>query len=93
MAQSSTTDIFQTTIPVEVRRALKLRPRQRVPCEICADGSAVMRPAPAVDELFGNVRVTSVRLGVLKKKSKQRKKGWRVKQPANRVDERFQVSG
>lgn len=57
MTQSTITDKFQTTIPVEVRRALKLRPRQRVSYEICADGSAVIRSAPGLEELFGSVKV------------------------------------
>ncbi|MDB6040462.1 MAG: hypothetical protein JWM99_4303, partial [Verrucomicrobiales bacterium] len=44
MAQSTITDKFQTTIPLEVREALKLSPRQRVSYEVRSDGSAVMRP-------------------------------------------------
>lgn len=57
MMQSTITDKFQTTIPVEVRRALKLKPRQRVSYEIRADGSAVLRPAPGLDELFGSIKI------------------------------------
>ena len=57
MAQSTITDKFQTTIPLEVRLALKLRPRQRVSYEVRGDGSAVMRPAPGLNELFGSLRL------------------------------------
>jgi bifunctional DNA-binding transcriptional regulator/antitoxin component of YhaV-PrlF toxin-antitoxin module len=57
MAQSTITDKFQTTIPLEVRLALKLRPRQRVSYEVRADGSAIMRPAPGLDELFGSLKI------------------------------------
>jgi bifunctional DNA-binding transcriptional regulator/antitoxin component of YhaV-PrlF toxin-antitoxin module len=57
MAQSTITDKFQTTIPVEVRLALNLRPRQRVSYEVRGDGSAVMRPAPGLDQLFGSVKL------------------------------------
>ena len=57
MAQSTITDKFQTTIPLEVRRALKLKPRQRVSYEVRGDGSAVMRPAPGLDELFGRLKL------------------------------------
>lgn len=57
MVQSTITDKFQTTIPVEVRVALKLKPRQRVTYELRPDGSAVIRPQPELDELFGSVRI------------------------------------
>ena len=55
MAQSTITDRFQTTIPLEVRLALKLEPRQCVSYEVRADGSAVIRPVPRLDELFGSL--------------------------------------
>jgi bifunctional DNA-binding transcriptional regulator/antitoxin component of YhaV-PrlF toxin-antitoxin module len=57
MPQSTITDKYQTTIPLEVRRALKLSPRQRVSYEVRPDGSAVMRPVPRLDELFGSVKL------------------------------------
>ena len=57
MTQSTITEKFQTTIPLEVRRALKLAPRQRVSYEVRPDGSAVMRPVPSLDELFGSVKL------------------------------------
>jgi bifunctional DNA-binding transcriptional regulator/antitoxin component of YhaV-PrlF toxin-antitoxin module len=55
MGQSTITDRFQTTIPLDVREALKLKPRQRVSYEVRADGSAIIRPIPALDELFGSL--------------------------------------
>jgi bifunctional DNA-binding transcriptional regulator/antitoxin component of YhaV-PrlF toxin-antitoxin module len=57
MTQSTITDKFQTTIPLEVRQALRLSPRQRVSYEVRADGSAVIRPVPQLDELFGSVKL------------------------------------
>jgi len=57
MTQSTITDKFQTTIPLEVRQALKLSPRQRVSYELRADGSAVIRPVPGIDELFGSLKL------------------------------------
>ena len=57
MAQSTITDKFQTTIPLDVREALKLRPRQRVSYEVRPDGSAVLRPVPPLDDLFGSVKL------------------------------------
>jgi bifunctional DNA-binding transcriptional regulator/antitoxin component of YhaV-PrlF toxin-antitoxin module len=55
MTQSTITDRFQTTIPLDVREALKLKPRQRVSYEVRPDGSAVIRPVPRLDDLFGSV--------------------------------------
>ena len=43
------------SIPSEVRQALKLAPRQRVSYELRPDGSAVIRPVPGLDELFGSL--------------------------------------
>ena len=57
MTQSTLTDKFQTTIPLKVRRALKLSPRQKIAYEVRPDGTAVMRPVPSLDELFGSVKV------------------------------------
>jgi len=57
MTQSTITDRFQTTIPLVVRKALKLKPRQRVSYAVQPDGSAVMRPVPQLDGLFGSVKL------------------------------------
>jgi bifunctional DNA-binding transcriptional regulator/antitoxin component of YhaV-PrlF toxin-antitoxin module len=57
MTQSTITDKFQTTIPLDVREALKLKPRQKVSYEVRPDGSAVLRPVPRLDELFGSVKL------------------------------------
>jgi len=57
MAQSTITDKFQTTIPVEVRLALNLKPRQRVSYEVKPDGSAVLRAEPGLDALFGSLKI------------------------------------
>ena len=56
MTQSTITEKFQTTIPLEVRLALKLKPRQRVSYELQADGTAILRPEPGLDELFGSLK-------------------------------------
>ena len=56
MTQSTITDKFQTTIPREVREALGLKPQQRISYELRADGSAILRPEPALDKLFGSLK-------------------------------------
>ena len=55
--QSTVTDKFQTTISREVRAALKLLPRQRLSYELRGDGSAILRPVPHVDTLFGSIKL------------------------------------
>jgi bifunctional DNA-binding transcriptional regulator/antitoxin component of YhaV-PrlF toxin-antitoxin module len=57
MTQSTITDKFQTTIPLEVRRALKLSPRQKVSYQVQTDGSVIVRPVPGLDDLFGSVKL------------------------------------
>jgi bifunctional DNA-binding transcriptional regulator/antitoxin component of YhaV-PrlF toxin-antitoxin module len=57
MTHSTITDKFQTTIPLDVRQALKLKPRQRVSYEVRPDGSAVLRPVAQLDKLFGSVKL------------------------------------
>src|SRR5438132_1588051 len=57
MTHSTITDKFQTTIPLQVRRALKLKARQRVSYELRPDGSVLLRPAPGIAELFGSIKL------------------------------------
>lgn len=57
MTQSTVTDKFQTTIPREVRLALNLLPRQRLSYELRRDGSAILRPVPHMDTLFGSIKL------------------------------------
>ena len=48
---------FRTTVPLRVRGALKLKPRQRISYELRPDGSTVIRPVPHLDELFGSIKI------------------------------------
>jgi bifunctional DNA-binding transcriptional regulator/antitoxin component of YhaV-PrlF toxin-antitoxin module len=57
VTQSTITDKFQTTIPLAVREALQLKPRQRVSYEVRPDRTVVMRPIPQLDGLFGSVKL------------------------------------
>jgi len=56
MSQSTITEKFQTTIPLKVRKALNLAPHQKVAYELRPDGSAIMRPVPQLEELFGSLK-------------------------------------
>jgi bifunctional DNA-binding transcriptional regulator/antitoxin component of YhaV-PrlF toxin-antitoxin module len=68
MSQSTITEKFQTTIPLEVRRALKLAPHQKVAYELRPDGSAVMRPVPGLDALFGSLKLKKPAAGIHEEK-------------------------
>jgi bifunctional DNA-binding transcriptional regulator/antitoxin component of YhaV-PrlF toxin-antitoxin module len=56
MLQSTLTDRFQTTIPLEVRQALNLVPHQRIAYEVRSDGSVLLRAVPHLDSLFGSLK-------------------------------------
>lgn len=73
MTQSTITDRFQTTIPQDVREALKLKPRQRVSYEVRPDGSAIIRPVPRLDELFGSVKLGKPVASIRQEKEAARK--------------------
>ena len=53
MIKSTLTDKWQTTIPAEVRKALHLKPRQRLIYEL-VDGAVLMKPQPeTLKDLYG----------------------------------------
>ncbi len=56
MAQFTVTEKFKTTIPLEVRKALKLSAHQKISYEVRKDGTAIIRPLPGLDELFGSLK-------------------------------------
>lgn len=56
MAISTLTDKGQTTVPQQIRDALKMRPRQRLTWAIQEDGSAVVRPQRSALDLFGSLK-------------------------------------
>jgi antitoxin PrlF len=56
MSTSTLTDKGQTTVPQEIRDALKVKPRQRLTWSLRADGTAVVRPQPSALELFGSLK-------------------------------------
>ena len=75
MTQSTITDKFQTTIPLEIRRALKLSPRQKVSYQVQADGSAILRPVPGLDELFGSIKIKRP-VGSIREEKQAAREGW-----------------
>jgi len=56
MAISTLTIKGQTTVPLEIREALKVKPRQRLNWSLREDGAAVVRPQTSVLELFGSLK-------------------------------------
>jgi antitoxin PrlF len=53
MSTSTLTDKGQTTVPQEIRQALKVKPRQRLTWSLRQDGTVVVRPQPSALDLFG----------------------------------------
>ena len=56
MSSSTLTDKGQTTVPLEVREALKVKPRQRLEWTIQPDGTAIVQPQSSALNLFGTLR-------------------------------------
>ena len=56
MTTSTVTDKGQTTVPLEIRQALKVRPRQRLEWIDQGDGSVIVRPQGSALELFGSLK-------------------------------------
>ncbi len=56
MLQSTLTDKGQTTVPAEVREALKIKPRQQLEWIVQDDGTAIVRPQPSALDLFGSLK-------------------------------------
>jgi bifunctional DNA-binding transcriptional regulator/antitoxin component of YhaV-PrlF toxin-antitoxin module len=56
MAISTLTDKGQTTVPQEIREALKVKPRQRLSWSAREDGTAIVRPQPSAVHLFGSLK-------------------------------------
>jgi AbrB family looped-hinge helix DNA binding protein len=62
MAESAVTSKGQITIPVEVRRAMGLKPQDRVVFTLMPDGTTVMRAKTrSLDELAGSLRKAGAR--------------------------------
>lgn len=56
MAVSTLTDKGQTTVPLEIREALKVKPRQRLNWSLGADGTVVVRPQGSALDLFASLK-------------------------------------
>lgn len=56
MAISTLTDKGQTTVPQEIRDALKVKPRQRLNWSLRDDGTAVVSPQRSALDLFGSLK-------------------------------------
>ena len=56
MAISTLTDKGQTTVPQEIRDALKVKPRQRLTWSLREDGTAIVRPQLSALALFASLK-------------------------------------
>lgn len=73
MMESTVTDKGQTTVPKEVREALRIKPRQRLQWDLAEDGSAVVRPEPSALALFGSLKSRKKFPGLNQEKAEMRK--------------------
>ncbi len=55
MIKSTLTDKWQTTIPSEIRKALRLKPRQRLIYELIGDGVMVRAQTETLKDLYGSL--------------------------------------
>ena len=56
MLESTLTDKGQTTVPKLVRKALRIKARQRLQWSIEENGTVTVRPQPSALALFGALR-------------------------------------
>ena len=56
MATSTVTDKGQTTVPMEIREALGVKPRQQLHWTLQNDGTAIVRRQARATELFASLR-------------------------------------
>ncbi len=56
MAISTLTDKGQTTVPQEIRNALKVKPRQRLTWSLTAEGTVIVSPQRSALGLFGSLK-------------------------------------
>jgi len=75
MPTSTITDKGQTTVPLEIRRALGLKPRQRIEWEQRGADAAVIRPARSVSVLAGRFK-SKVRYPGLKREKRAAVEAW-----------------
>jgi bifunctional DNA-binding transcriptional regulator/antitoxin component of YhaV-PrlF toxin-antitoxin module len=55
MTTSTLTDKGQTTVPLEVRKALGIKPRQQLQWTLREDGTAIVQPQASAVGLFGSL--------------------------------------
>ena len=73
MLESTITDKGQTTVPKAVRKALRIKPRQRLQWDLAEDGSAVVRAEPSALALFGTLKSRKKFPGIREEKAAMRK--------------------
>ena len=74
MIESTVTDKGQTTVPREVRKALGIKPRQRLQWDLEDDGSVTVRPEASALALFGSLKTRRKFPGIKAEKAAARKR-------------------
>ncbi len=73
MPQSTLTEKGQTTVRVEVRKAMNLKPQQQLIWEVQTDGATIVRPQPSALDLFDSLKPKKKFPGTKKEKEAVRK--------------------
>jgi bifunctional DNA-binding transcriptional regulator/antitoxin component of YhaV-PrlF toxin-antitoxin module len=60
-------------VPIEVRKALRVKPRQHLEWTIRNDGTAVVRPQPRASDLFGSLKPAKAFPGLAEEKEAVRR--------------------
>jgi len=68
MPQSTLTQKGQTTVPIAIRKALKVGPHARLDW-ILSDGTAIVRPQGSALSLFGSLKPAKAFPGLAKEKA------------------------
>ncbi|MEW6235872.1 MAG: type II toxin-antitoxin system PrlF family antitoxin [Candidatus Omnitrophota bacterium] len=73
MPQSTVTEKGQTTVPVQVRKAMNLTPHQKIQWEIQPDGSVLVRPQSSALDLYGSLKPKKIFPGIREEKESVRR--------------------
>lgn len=73
MLESTLTDNGQTTVPKGIRKALALKPRQRLQWNLASNGSVSVIPEPCALSLYGSLKSPRKFAGFKKEKAGIRK--------------------
>jgi len=73
MPQSTLTEKGQTTVPVQIRKAMNLIPHQKIQWVFHPNGYALVRPQPSALDLYGSLKPKKAFPGIQEEKEAVRR--------------------